>query len=77
MGLVETENKIIDRLYTILQKNGETDTKPMGKTDPQFLSDSMSDRKKSFRQLCIYRMFGIIVTSDFVRKALISVYFYF
>ena len=41
-----------DRLYTILQKNGGTDTKPMGKTEPQFLSNPMSDRKKSFRQLC-------------------------
>jgi hypothetical protein len=40
--------KIIDRLYTILQKNGGTDTKPMGKTEPQFLSDPMSDRKKKF-----------------------------
>ena len=44
--------KKIDRLYTTLQKNGGTDTKPMGKTEPQFLSDPMSDRKKSFRQLC-------------------------
>ena len=33
-------------LYTILQKNGGTDTKPMGKTEPQFLSDPKSDRKK-------------------------------
>jgi hypothetical protein len=40
--------KKIDRLYTILQKNGGTDTKPMGKTEPQFLSDPMSDRKKKF-----------------------------
>jgi hypothetical protein len=32
------EKKIkIDRLYTILQKNGGADTKPMGKTEPQFL----------------------------------------
>jgi hypothetical protein len=37
-----------DRLYTILQKNGGTDTKPMGKTEPQFLSDPMSDRKNKF-----------------------------
>jgi tartrate dehydratase alpha subunit/fumarate hydratase class I-like protein len=29
-------------------KNGGTDTKPMGKTEPQFLSDPMSDRKKKF-----------------------------
>ena len=36
-----------DRLYTILQKNG-TDTKAMGQTEPQFLSDPMSDRKKQF-----------------------------
>ena len=34
--------------YTILQKNGGTDTKPMGKTEPQFLSDPMSDRIKKF-----------------------------
>jgi hypothetical protein len=33
---------------TILQKNGGTDTKPMGKTEPQFLSDPMSDRIFSF-----------------------------
>jgi hypothetical protein len=34
-----------------LQKNGGTDTctKAMGQTEPQFLSDPMSDRKKSFR----------------------------
>jgi hypothetical protein len=38
-----------DRLYTILQKNGGTDTKPIhGQTEPQFLSDPMSDRKKKF-----------------------------
>ena len=37
-----------DRLYTILQKNGGTDTKAMGQTEPQFLSDPMSDRKKKF-----------------------------
>jgi hypothetical protein len=42
-----------DRLYTILQKNGGTDTKAMGQTEPQFLSDPMSDREKSFRQLCL------------------------
>jgi hypothetical protein len=30
----------------LLPKNGGTDTKPMGKTEPQFLSDPMSDRKK-------------------------------
>ena len=40
--------QFFDRLYTILQKNGGTDTKPKGKTEPQFLSDPMSDRKKSF-----------------------------
>jgi hypothetical protein len=28
------------------QKNGGTDTKAMGQTEPQFLSDPMSDRKK-------------------------------
>jgi hypothetical protein len=37
-----------DRLYTILQKNGGTDTKAMGQKEPQFLSDTMSDRKKKF-----------------------------
>ena len=37
-----------DRLYTILQKNGGTDTKAMGQTEPQFLPDPMSDRKKKF-----------------------------
>jgi hypothetical protein len=37
-----------DWLYTMLQKNGGTDTKAMGKTEPQFLSDPMSDRKKRF-----------------------------
>jgi hypothetical protein len=42
-----------DRLYTILQKNGGTDTKAMGQAEPHFLSDPMSDRKKSFCQLCI------------------------
>jgi hypothetical protein len=36
-----------DRLYTI-QKNGGTDTKPMGQIEPQFLSDPMSDRKIKF-----------------------------
>ena len=35
-------------IYTILQKNGGTDTKAMGQTEPQFLSDPMSDRKKKF-----------------------------
>ena len=35
----------------MLQKNGGTDKKAMGQTEPQFLSDPMSDRKKSFRQL--------------------------
>jgi hypothetical protein len=30
------------------KKNGGTDTKPMGQTEPQFLSDPMSDRKKKF-----------------------------
>ena len=35
-------------LYTILQKNGGTDTKAMGQTEPQFLSEPMSDRKKKF-----------------------------
>ena len=38
--------KHFDRLYTILQKNGGTDTKAMGQTEPHFLSDPMSDRKK-------------------------------
>jgi hypothetical protein len=44
-----------DRLYITLQKkkNGGTDTKTMDQTEPHFLSDSMSDRKKSFRQLCV------------------------
>jgi hypothetical protein len=37
----------LNRLYTILQKNVGTDTKPMGKTEPQFLSDPISDRKKN------------------------------
>jgi hypothetical protein len=46
--LIKHKKKKIDRLYTILQKNGGTDTKPMGKTEPQFLSDPMSDRKKKF-----------------------------
>jgi hypothetical protein len=32
----------------MLQKNGGTDTKPMGQTEPQFLSDPMSDRKNKF-----------------------------
>ena len=40
------KKKKFNRLYTILQKNGGTDTKPMGKTEPQLLSDPMSDRKK-------------------------------
>jgi hypothetical protein len=40
------ESLKFDRLYTILQKNGGKDTKPMGKTELQFLSDPMSDRKK-------------------------------
>ena len=35
------------------KKNGGTDTKAMGQTEPHFLSDLMSDRKKSFRQLCV------------------------
>ena len=38
----------IDHIYTILQKNGGTDTKAMGQTEPHFLSDPMSDRKKKF-----------------------------
>ena len=42
------KKKKFDRLYTILQKNGGTGTKPMGKTEPQFLSDPMSDRNFSF-----------------------------
>jgi hypothetical protein len=37
-----------DRLYTILQKNGGTDTKAMGQTEPHFLPDPTSDRKKKF-----------------------------
>ena len=32
----------------MLQKNGGTDKKTMGQTEPQFLSDPMSDRKKKF-----------------------------
>jgi hypothetical protein len=36
------EKTKFDRLYTILQKNGGTDTKAMGQTE-----------KKSFRQLCV------------------------
>ena len=32
----------------MLQKNGGTDTKAMGQTEPQNLSDPMSDRKKKF-----------------------------
>ena len=32
------------------KKNGATDTKAMGQTEPHFLSDPMSD---SFRQLCV------------------------
>ena len=46
--IITIGNLAFDRLYTILQKNGGTDTKPMGKTEPQFLSDPMSDRKKKF-----------------------------
>jgi hypothetical protein len=30
------------------KKNGGTDTKAMGQTEPQFLPDPMSDRKKKF-----------------------------
>jgi hypothetical protein len=30
------------------KKNGGTDTKAMGQTEPHFLSDPMSDRKKKF-----------------------------
>jgi hypothetical protein len=33
------------------KKNGGADTKAMGQTEPYFLP--MSDRKKSFRQLCV------------------------
>jgi hypothetical protein len=47
MNLLSSSIKF-DRFYTILQKNGGTDTKPMDKTEPQFLSDPMSDRKKKF-----------------------------
>ena len=47
--------------------------KMVGQTEPQFLSDPMSNRKKKFSPTLQYRMFGIIVASDFVRKALISV----
>jgi hypothetical protein len=43
-----------DRLYTILQKNGGTDTKVIGQTGPQFLSDPMSDRKKKFSPTLVY-----------------------
>jgi hypothetical protein len=42
-----------DRLYTILQKNGGTDTKAMGQTEPHFLSDPMSDRILFSRQLSV------------------------
>jgi hypothetical protein len=34
-------------IYNIT-KNGGTDTKAMCQTEPQFLSDPMSDRKKKF-----------------------------
>ena len=61
-----------DRLYTILPKNGGTDTKPMGKTEPQFLSDPMSDRIFFFANSVIPNVW-YNSTSDFVRKALISV----
>jgi hypothetical protein len=34
--------------YNITKKNGGTDTKTMDQTEPHFLSDPMSDRKKKF-----------------------------
>jgi hypothetical protein len=40
----------------LLQKNGGTDTKAMDQTEPHFLSDPMSDRKKVFANselLCV------------------------
>ena len=41
-------------IYNIAKKkNGGTDTKTMDQTEPHFLSDPMSDRKKRFRQLCV------------------------
>jgi hypothetical protein len=47
-----TEKHLIElfKIMTIyiLQKNGGTDTKAMGQTEPHFLSDPMSDRKKKF-----------------------------
>jgi hypothetical protein len=51
--------KKFDRLYTILQKNGGTETKAMGQTEPQFLSDpNVRQKKKIFAnsgqvRLCI------------------------
>jgi hypothetical protein len=36
------------KFVTSINVNGGTDTKPMGQTEPQFLSDPMSDRKKKF-----------------------------
>ena len=37
----------------MLQKNGGTDTKAMGQTEPHFLSDPMSDRKKKVFANCV------------------------
>jgi hypothetical protein len=34
--------------FNITKKNGGTDTKTMDQTEPHFLSDPMSDRKKKF-----------------------------
>ena len=66
------KKKKFDRLYTILQKNGGTDTKPMGKTEPQFLSDQMSDRIFFFANSVIPNVWYNSYLR-FVRKALISV----
>jgi hypothetical protein len=49
---------VLMTLYTILQNNGGTDTKPMGKTEPQFLSDPMSDKKKFSPALVIVTCVG-------------------
>jgi hypothetical protein len=42
------KNKIWQVIYNITKKNGGTDTKTMDQTEPHFLSDPMSDRKKVF-----------------------------
>jgi hypothetical protein len=41
-----------------IQKNGGTDTKAMGQTEPQFLSEPMSDRKKKFSAISAYHHQG-------------------